>query len=546
MKKLNVTRFPLSKLLRGALVLLLTVFMPVLLSGCHKARNLAVYEVPEDFDTSKHYEITFWSKNDTNNVQKRIYAQAIKDFEAAYPNITVTMRQYTDYGAIYNDVITNISTGTTPNVCISYPDHIATYLSGENIVVPLDAFFASEKYGFGGTDIKYTPVAKDGVVQKFLDEGRFDSCYYALPFMRSTEACYINKDMVEKLGYTIPEDLTWDFVFKVSEAAIEKDENGLFKINGQKVMIPFIYKSTDNMMIQMLKQKNAGYSDAAGNVYIFNDTTKELLNEIAIHAKSRAFSTFAISSYPGNYLNAGQCIFAIDSTAGATWLGYGAPLSDIHDSQKVKFETVVKPIPQFDPEHPQMISQGPSLCIFNKEDTGEVLASWLFAQYLLTDKVQAAYSQTEGYVPVTKSARESEQYKDYLSRSGEDNDTYYKVKIDATKLLLENTDNTFITPVFNGSASLRNAAGQLIEDVANAVRRKQTVDDEFYVKEKERIISLYKLNEITVSGEVRKELGELPNASKALIIVLIVVWAGIAAYFIRDKIREKRAQKQKH
>ena len=50
----------------------------------------------------------------------------------------MNLRLYTDYGKIYNDVITNISTGTTPNVCITYPDHIATYLTGTNVVVPLD------------------------------------------------------------------------------------------------------------------------------------------------------------------------------------------------------------------------------------------------------------------------------------------------------------------------------------------------------------------------------------------------------------------------
>ena len=30
-----------------------------------------------------------------------------------------------------------------------------------------------------------------------------------------------------------------------------------------------------------------------------------------------------------------------------------------------------------------MISQGPSVCVFNKEDPQEVLASWLFTLYLL-------------------------------------------------------------------------------------------------------------------------------------------------------------------
>ena len=77
-----------------------------------------------------------------------------------------------------------------------------------------------------------------------------------------------------------------------------------------------------------------------------------------------------------------------------------------------------------------MISQGPSVCVFNKADPQEVLASWLFALYLLTDDVQIAYSQTEGYIPVTSKAQESPAYQDYLSRCGEDNTTHYRAKIE--------------------------------------------------------------------------------------------------------------------
>ena len=62
---------------------------------------------------------------------------------------------------------------------------------------------------------------------------------------------------------------------------------------------------------------------------LFNDTAKEILFEIAEHTGSGAFSTFKISGYPANFLNAGQCVFAIDSTAGATWMGSDAPLVDI-------------------------------------------------------------------------------------------------------------------------------------------------------------------------------------------------------------------------
>ena len=101
-------------------------------------------------------------------------------------------------------------------------------------------------------------------------------------------------------------------------------------------------------------------------------------------------------------------------------MGEDAPLSDISADAVTSFDTEVMTVPQFDPEHPQMISQGPSICIFNKSDSQEVLASWLFTQYLLTNDVQIAYSETEGYIPVTKKAQEAAAYQDYLSRCGED------------------------------------------------------------------------------------------------------------------------------
>ena len=501
------------------------------LTACHGSRGLEPFEMPDGLDPDKEYTITFWAKNDTNKAQTNIYSKAISDFEALYPNIKVDMRLYTDYGRIYNDVITNIATQTTPNVCITYPDHIATYLTGVNTVVPLDELIDDERYGLDGSEVKFDSPTKDEVIPKFLEECRFDGHYYALPYMRSTEACYVNKTYVEKLGYELPDVLTWDFVWEVSEAAMAQNSDGTYKVNGQKVLIPFIYKSTDNMMIQMLTQKDAGYSTPDGEILIFNDTTRSLLKEISEHARSGAFSTFKISSYPANFLNAGQCIFAIDSTAGATWMGTDAPLLDISKEDIVEFETEVRLIPQFDTNNPKMISQGPSVCVFNKKDSGEVLASWLFTQYLLTNDVQIAYSETEGYVPVTSKAQSSAEYKDYLSRVGEDNSTYYDVKIKASELLLDNVSNTFTTPVFNGSASLRDAAGQLIENVTKSVRRKATVDDAYIDKLYDDMISLYRLDQKGSTAAGKTDLGPLPTEAKALLITLAAVWLAIAAYF---------------
>lgn len=512
------------------------------LTGCHGSRESAAFEIPEQFDESGQYEITFWAKNDTNKTQTDIYEGAIAAFENLYPNITVNLRLYTDYGKIYNDVITNIATETTPNVCITYPDHIATYLTGTNLVVPLEGLFADEKYGLGGSEVRFDSPKEEELIPDFLEECAFGGHYYAVPYMRSTEACYVNKTFVEALGYTLPDTLTWDFVWEVSEAATAKDGEGNFAVNGQQVMIPFLYKSTDNMMIQMLRQKGADYSTEAGDILLFHDTTRELLMEIARHVGTGAFSTFKISGYPANFLNAGQCIFAIDSTAGATWMGTDAPLIDISEDKLVEFETAVMTIPQFDPENPKMISQGPSVCIFNKEDSQEVLASWLFVQYLLTNEVQIAYSETEGYVPVTWKARESAEYQDYMSRGGEDNGLHYDVKIQAAKLLLDNVEHTFVTPVFSGSASLRDAAGQLIEGTVKSVRRKQTVDDAFVEKLYRETASLYHLDQLGGQGVQagRGDLGPLPPTAVILLASLAGAWGLILLYVISRQIRGRK------
>ena len=524
----------LRKLLTGVLTgsLLLS---SLALTSCHGRTLRNEFTVPSEFDTERQFEITFWAKNDTNINQTRIYNQAIENFEKLYPNIHVNIRLYTDYNKIYNDVITNIATDTTPNVCITYPDHIATYISGNNTVVPLDSLFTDARYGLGGSEIRFDSPTVDEIVPEFLNECMIGDTHYCVPYMRSTEALYINKTFVEALGYEVPDIVTWDYIWEVSNAATARNPDGTYAVNGQDVMIPFIYKSSDNMMITMLRQLDAGYSDSAGNIEIFNPDTTSVLYKIAEEVSYGAFSTFTVSGYPGNFLNAGQCIFAVDSTAGSTWMGSDAPLSDIHENEVVEFETAVRPVPQFDPGDPRMISQGPSVCVFNKEDPQEVLASWIFAQYLLSNDVQIPYSETEGYVPVTLRAQQSSDYQSYLNDPDQ-----YDVKIAVTRMLLDNIDHTFVTPVFNGSTSLRNAASSLIDNVVKSVRRRETVDDAYIEHLYDEVTALYRLDQLSGSKDSRADLGPMPLESKFLLGSLGVVWIGIGAYFLSNLVKKRK------
>ncbi|MBE5786282.1 MAG: ABC transporter substrate-binding protein, partial [Clostridiales bacterium] len=193
--------------------------------------------------------------------------------------------------------------------------------------------------------------------------------------------------------------------------------------------------------------------------------------------------------------------------------------------------------------NPKMISQGPSVCIFNKEDPQEVMAAWLFTQYLLTNGMQIDYSTTEGYVPVTLKAQQSAEYQDYLSREGEDNDYYYAVKLQAAKLLLNSVENTFVTPVFNGSASLRDAAGQMIEEVTKGVRRKKTVDDAFIDDLYNKMISLHRLDNAGTADT--EDMGPLPRVAVLLIGGLAAVWALMLGYVFLTRMKHRKIANSK-
>ena len=109
---------------------------------------------------------------------------------------------------------------------------------------------------------------------------------------------------------------------------------------------------------------------------------------------------------------------------------------------------------------------------------------------------------------------------------------------------MANTAYTFTTPVFNGSTSLRDAAGQMIEEVTKSVRRRQTVDDAYMQNLFSNINSLYRLDQIHTAGAGGPaDLGPLPKTAVVLLSSLAFAWVLIALFFLYDTHRQRKKQK---
>ena len=119
----------------------------------------------------------------------------------------------------------------------------------------------------------------------------------------------------------------------------------------------------------------------------------------------------------------------------------------------------VATIPQVDASNPKVISQGPSLCIFQKSDPQEVIASWLFVKFLTTSvEFQAEFGMASGYVPVLKSVSENPVYAEFVANA----DGGDFVSALAAKVCLDQEDAYYTSPAFNGSSEARSQVGSLL------------------------------------------------------------------------------------
>ena len=135
-------------------------------------------------------------------------------------------------------------------------------------------------------------------------------------------------------------------------------------------------------------------------------------------------------------------------------------------------------IPQVNASSPKVISQGPSVCIFQKSNPQEVVASWLFVKFLTTSvEFQAEFSMASGYVPVLKSVKNVPAYADFLAKA--DGGSYISAL--SAKICLEQIDAYYTSPAFNGSSRARTEVGKLMSKCfsSTAANEDAMIDDAF-------------------------------------------------------------------
>ncbi|MGN1207069.1 MAG: extracellular solute-binding protein, partial [Eubacteriales bacterium] len=382
----------------------------------------------------------------------------IEEFNKLYPNIHIVHEQVGGYDDVRDQISTQINVGNQPNIAYCYPDHVALYNLAK-AVVTLDNLIASEievARADGTTEVLGLTDAQiaDFIAGYYAEGQQFgDGLMYTLPLSKSTEVLYYNKTFFEENNLSVP--TTWDEMGALCAQIKTIDSD----------CIPLGYDSEANWFITMCEQYGSPYTSATGDHYLFdNDTNKSFVKTFREWYQNGWLTTQTLyGSYTSGLFTeqvTTNSYMSIGSSAGAT---HQRPDKD--DQGNYPFEVGIAPIPQVNPSTPKVISQGPSLCIFKKDNPQEVVASWLFVKYLATNvEFQAEFSMASGYVPVLKSVADHPVYADFLAKADGTNN----IAALSAKVCIEQESAYYTSPAFNGSSTARDQVGALLTKCLSA------------------------------------------------------------------------------
>ena len=424
--------------------------------------------------------------------QAKAFQKLVKDNEGV--DVTINLKYKGGYSDMPGFVTKALATSDNPTICVAYPDHVADYfaaekLSGREYVVKLDDYANDSQIGFGKEAYLGDEEGIDDFVEAFIDEGRHyeKEGMYSLPYMKSSEVLFYNMDILRTAMPIYDPDISsdteiqefmktmsWDTFMDLCDV-INDNKDQIFP----GLVYPAFYDSDGNLMISKILQNNIGFAslDAKGNgVLDFNGVASEtftpsasqtenynkiiaLLTELKENFDKGLFSTKGVTDkYGSDFFTKQQVIFSIGSSGGA---GYNFPQGD-------GFEVGICPVPASN-NNPLYVSQGPTLCLLNnykissEENAQKVKYAWKFLKFITNTEANAVLTVngSEGYIPVRQSSYETATFLNFM----DDGEDYAKT---ASTVIYDIDGHYFNTPVFSGSAALREFIGSALADTLNS------------------------------------------------------------------------------
>ena len=354
----------------------------------------------------------------------------IEDFNATNDKgITVNAISQGSIVDLNKKVISAAQSNSLPAIINVYPD-IATGLIEDKKLVNLSSFINDKNVGMADE--------MDDFVDSFIQETSQwnNGEVYGLPMTKSTEVLYVNKNMLESLGYTLEdlEGLTFEKLAEISNKAVTE-----LGVAG------FGFDSSSNAFISSLKMDGLDFVDSKGTINVDNEWVREYMTFFQKQAESGAFRIAGEDKFLSNPFVNQKMLCYQGSSAGYAYLNNGGA-----------FEIAVVEVPVFEGKDKAVMQQGASLFVTNNVSAEAQYAAYEFVKFATNAENTAKFATATGYLPVRKSAVETEIVKNILN---DETSLYSQVYNVAQKSL----PYSYYTPAINNAQSARTVAQEKYE-----------------------------------------------------------------------------------
>lgn len=380
-----------------AIALLLTACSP---SEKPNGGNETVGEVTEPTT------IVFWHA--MNGAQEEALKSITDEFMKANANITVDLQNQTGYKELQQKLTaTTTSPKNLPTLTQAYPDWMFNPIQ-DGLVHDLTKFTESlENY--------------DDILEGFRNGSKIDGKIYSMPFNKSTEVLFYNEDALKELGMEVPTNL--DELVEVSKAYKAKTGNAALG-----------FDSLSNYYTTFLNAEGTVFDDSFDPT---SEASKKAVNYYLDGIKEGYFRIAGSDQYMSGPFGNEQVLMYIGSNAGESYVKQGAEGKFTPKAAKSPF--------------PATIQQGTDVFVFESATDNQKAAAYKYLEWITNTENQAQWGVSTGYIPVRKSAIES--------------DTYQKSDSMIAPILSEASEKLYTNPVLRGANDAYREAGTVLESI---------------------------------------------------------------------------------
>ncbi len=340
-------------------------------------------------NTNGPVKITMWHSNSgTNGEALQEIADAFNKSQSDYELELVYQGEYGDAFTKYKST----PAGAGPDLFMCQIEQMQ-YMIDSGTAIPLQDFI--DRDNFDISDLS------EGLVRSYTIDGKF----YALPMGSSLVGIVYNADLFEQAGVDPALLKSWDGVF---EAAQKLVDSGVCTYGGAIAPSGFELEFVAAMEGKDIVDNDNGHSGRATKAVVDENGIGEFYFDIVKRAgESKYFNTDFTSD--GDYkslLISGELGFLYRTSS-----YIGSFYSGAEGKYKVGFVNS----PASANATGGQIAGGCSTWIVDNGDEARANGAWEFVKFCMHEDMQLVWATATGYVPLTNSATNSDQYKEYMS-----------------------------------------------------------------------------------------------------------------------------------